>query len=125
MNYMSEVAKILGVDMNQDFECNGMNYTYRITENGLTCSGSYGADSLMMILNGKLAIKHKPWKPKYGDIYYCVNSLGCALDEQWYGDFIDVLHYKIGNCYKTRDEAEANIDKWISFYESDEVLEVR
>jgi hypothetical protein len=123
-NYMAEIANMLGVDMNQDFECNDMSYKYRITEDGLTSSGSYGADSLMMILNGTLTIKRKPWKPSYGSVYYCVSSNGAVMEEQWYDDFIDKINYKLGNCYKLMSQAETDRDKWVSFYASDDVLEV-
>lgn len=123
-NYMEEVANMLGVEMDQDFECNDVCYKYRITDGGLTSNGCYCAEILMMILNGELTIKRKPWKPKYSDIYYRVGSIGNISKEQWYGDILDTLYYKIGNCYKTREEAEANCEKWISFYKSDEVLEV-
>ena len=123
-NYMEEVANMIGVEMDQDFECNEICYTLRIAKNGLKCGGRYSADILMMILDGELTIKHNPWKPKYGDMYYCVNSQGVVVNEQWYDDFIDKVHYKLGNCYKQESQAEANRDKWISFYESDEVLEV-
>lgn len=33
-------------------------------------------------------------------------------------------YYKLGNCYRTKAEAEFNRDKWMAFYASDEVLEV-
>ena len=36
----------------------------------------------------------------------------------------DKTFYKLGNCYRTCEEAEANRDKWVKFYVSDEVLEV-
>ena len=125
MNYMAEVAKMLGVEMNVDFECNdNRGYKYRITENGFTCSGCYGADCLMMILNGDLTIKRKPWKPKYNEEYYFINSTGHTCQEKWYGDVIDTLYYKLGNCYKHKDQADANSERWISFYTSDDVLEV-
>lgn len=123
MNYMAEVAKMLGVEMNNDFECNESNYKYCITENGLTCSGCYGADSLMMILKGDLTIKRKPWKPEIHEEFYTVFYDGSVGRKYWDG-MAHVNYYKLGNCYRTKEEAEANRDKWISFYASDEVLEV-
>lgn len=124
MNYMKQVANMLGVEVDVDFECYENSYKYKITENGLVSSGCYGADSLMMLLNGDLTIKRKPWKPQYGATYYCVCKQGYVRHEKWYCDAIDVLYYKIGNCYKTRGEAEANINKWAAFFGSDDVLEV-
>ena len=124
MSYMAEVAKMLGVKMNEDFECYGRHEPYRITEDKITYNGVWSADSLVMILNGELKIKRKPWKPQHGDTYYCVSSQGHVLKEKWYGDVIDTLYYKLGNCYKTREEAEPHRDRWSAFYKSDDVLEI-
>lgn len=123
-NYMAEVAKLLGVEIGEDFECEESSCTYRITDGGLTCNGCYGTDSLMMILNGRLTIKRKPWKPKYNEEYWAV-----TIDDEprmfiWDGYMFDLSCYKLGNCYRTKEEAKANRDKWLSFYTSDEVLEV-
>lgn len=76
------------------------------------------------ILDGKMVIKHKPWKPSEGDKYWYVSSDGSVDYYSWTDDTMDFLAYKLGNCYKTEREAEANRDKWIAFYASDEVLEV-
>lgn len=124
MNYMADVAKMLGVEMNQDFECNKSSCTYRITEHGLTCNGCYGSDSLMMILNGEYTIKRKPWKLNENDIFWSVNASGNVMWGVWTGATHNLACYKLGNCYRTEEEAVANRDKWISFYASDEVLEV-
>lgn len=125
-NYMAEIAKLLGVEINKDFECEESSCTYRITENGLQCNGCYGADSLMMILNGDYKIKRKPWKPKYGDHYWAVSADPTEHFHfiKWEGSPSDYSNYKLGNCYATMEAAKVNKSKWISFYESDEVLEV-
>ena len=77
-----------------------------------------------MLLSGQLEIKRKPWKPKYNQCYYSIGPGGVLEPGRWMNDFIDVAMYKLGNCYRTAEEAEANRDKWVKFYESDEVLEV-
>ena len=123
-NYMAEVAKMLGVEMDQDFECNEIGYKYRITDRGLVGCGCWRADSLMMMLTGELTIKREPWKPQHGDSYYCVSRNGYVLNEIWYDDIMDNLCYKLGNCYKSKEQAKANLAKWIAFYSSDDVLEV-
>ncbi len=68
------------------------------------------------------------WKPKDFEEYWVVDiDLDCChvgTDVYYSWCAACVNFYKIGNCYKTKEEAEANIDKWISFYASDEVLEV-
>ena len=126
MNYMEQVAKMLGVELGQYFEvyrCDGL---YTFTYSGLydVQSGFATEKVLNNLLSGEYKIKHKPWKPKYGDIYYAVGKTGHACSEQWYGDILDTLYYKVGNCYKTYEDAAANCEKWISFYASDEILEV-
>jgi hypothetical protein len=123
-NYMAEVAKMLGVEMNKNFRCDYVNGVFCITDEKLTYNGVYSSDMLMMLLNGQLAIKHKPWKPQYGEYYYYVSRNNYVLRAQWYDDIIDVLMYKLGNCYCTKEQAEANRDKWVAFYASDDVLEV-
>jgi hypothetical protein len=124
VNYMPEVAKMLGVEMNKDFECEESSCTYRITEHGLTCNGCYGADSLMMILSGKYTIKQGPWKPET-DVCFCyMDQNGRCRSHGWDNDAHSLNYYKIGNCYKTSEEAEVNRDKWVEFYSSDDVLEV-
>ena len=126
MNYMEKVANMLGVEIGQYFEIGGLYGTYFLANSGLyhVESGYEVEKTLSDLLSGKCKIKHKPWKPKYGEHYYCVGSTGNAHREQWYGDVLDILYYKVGNCYKTYEEAKANLDKWTAFYASDEVFEV-
>ena len=126
MNYMEQVAKMLGVELGQYFEICGRYGTYFLSYDGFYqveggCKVEY---MLSNLLSGECKIKHKPWKPNYGEIYYSVNSFGKVCEEQWYRDLLDRMFYKIGNCYKDISQAEVNRDKWISFYASDEVLEV-
>lgn len=121
-NYMAEVAKLLGVDMNKDFECNESSYTYRFTENGLTCNGCYGADSLMMILRGDLTIKNQTWRPKEDEIFWHIDAFGNSVLDKWTGHSAHLTLYSVGNCYRTEADAKKDRDKWMSFYMSDEVL---
>ena len=70
------------------------------------------------------------WVPKDFEEYWVVDI---DLDGCYVAPCPDVYYswcascvnfYKIGNCYRTKEEAEANIEKWASFYASDKVLEV-
>lgn len=130
-NYMADVAKLIGVELNEIFEYETLpGIPFKLTETGLVCLGPATIsrdvmnESLLRILTGCTKIKRKPWRPKYGEIYYCVGTdfkIGNNRNENC---FTDIVLYKLGNCYKTRKEAEANFDKWVKFFESDEVLEV-
>lgn len=124
MNYMAEVAKMLGVELGEDFKCNESTCTYRITKYDLLCNGVHGAESLMMLLDGTLTVAQKPWKPKVDERFYIVTVDGGVMYKYWDDCSSHINYYKLGNFYRTYKEAEVNRDKWIAFYSSDEVLEV-
>lgn len=130
-NHMAEVAKMLGVELGEKFELESIpGIPFKFTEDGLVCLGPAKIsrdvmnEAFMHILTGCSKIKCKPWKPKFGEYYWMVNQYGSIVDFVWVDSFVNVSTYKLGNCYRTREEAEANRDKWVAFYASDEVLEV-
>ena len=134
-NHMEEVAKMLSVELEEEFEVEYRGKTVvsaKLTGAGLQLTNINGLDIyisdssiiLEWLLTGHCTVKRLPWKPNYGDSYYSIGPGGCLEPGQWLDDFIDIAMYKLGNCYRTVQEAEANKDKWIAFYESDEMLEV-
>ena len=125
-NYMAEIAKMLGVNICEEFEIKGYPNRYMFindgminVESGFMCDGT-----MWKLLTGEATIKRPPWKPKYDEYYYHIGESGYSYEKKWYSDVMDMLYYKLGNCYRTKEEAEANRDKWVAFYASDEVLEV-
>lgn len=48
---------------------------------------------------------NKRWQPEEGQIYYFVNSEGFVSFETWSGYIRDENRYKMGNVFKTHDEA--------------------
>ena len=129
MNYMKEVAKMLGVEIGEGFYINTHgDFEFVFTENGLfTMHGSAVCNNtLNSLLSGTAFIKRKPCKPEDGDEFYYVDYAGYPVHFCTKGcDPDDYLnYYKLGNCYRTKKEAEANSEKWKAFYASDEVLEV-
>lgn len=123
---MEEVAKILGIELGEDFEIKGCDGTYYLVADGLyqAQSGFKCEKTLHGLLVGDLIIKRKPWKPLACDRYFYVRCDGMIFPTNWSDCLTDKLLYKLGNCYRTMKEAESNRDKWIAFYASDEVLEV-
>lgn len=126
MNYMAEIAKLFGVELCEEFEIKGYPSRYMFindgminAESGFVCDGT-----LLKLLTNQVFIKRKPWKPKVDERYYSVAENGIPEENICVWDHFDIILYKLGNCYRTREEAEANRDKWVTFYESDEVLEV-
>lgn len=133
MNHMAEVAKMLGVELGEEFEVSRYpSVDCTIKEGGLYIRGkdtqndfsTYGDVILINLLRGELTIKRKPWKPSIDDTFWLVDQNGDLISSKWrkYTEQLDL--YKLGNCYRTYEEAGVNRDKWVTFYASDEVLEV-
>lgn len=134
---MSEVAKMLGVELGERFELNlydeydkkayGDN-EYYLCENGVKLDKKdrvcISSDLLLWILCGRVTIKRKPWKPQLDEYYWHIDVDGSHHLTAWQGVSFDRNYYKLGNCYQTAEEAKANRDKWVAFYKTDEVLEV-
>ena len=128
-NCMQKVAEMLGIGLGEEFEVTYPENTHMILkEDGLhgdSIYTNYDADYILRcLLTGESEIKIMKSFPKYHDTYFFVNETGNVGDEVWVDYDIDIMRYKLGNCYRTKDEARSNVDKWISFYSSDEVLEV-
>ena len=138
MNHMSEVAKILGVELNEEFKiifpqspnCYATailnNERLYIKDHNIANQDHWQLSALTYLLNGSYAIKRKPWKPTEEDAYWIVDADSIVVKYVGFNmlDADHVNYYKLGNCYRTKEEAEANISKWAAFYKSDEVLEV-
>ena len=135
MNYMPEVAKLLGVEIGEEFEiifpnseCHATailnNCELYIKKHNLANQDGWQMSALKNLLNGTYKIKLTPWKPKYGGFYYHIDEDGYVYSDEWRNESIDINFYKLGNCYQTAQEAENNSEKWIEFYKSDEVLEI-
>ena len=133
-NYMAEVAKLLGVELGEEFEIDygrTRTSTANITKTGLHIINTNMVDflgdlnraTLDWLLIGNCTIKRKPWKPECAEVFWYVDDCGNVKHRQWVSLDCDNF-YKIGNCYCTREEAYVNRKKWVAFYASDEVLEV-
>lgn len=124
---MKEVANMLGVELDERFSINDTQPIYYFSEDGLHCdeTGDWLCGLYMNhLLSGEYTIKRKPWKPAFAEKYYSIGPGGVLEPGDWLCDFIDVALYKLGNCYRTPEEAEAHRAEWVKFYASDEILEV-
>ena len=63
---------------------------------------------LKLVEKGQSDVKGE-W-PQEGDYYYFLTSNDYIDDyieeEHWYGDEVDRFHYDVGNCFRTKEEAE-------------------
>lgn len=52
------------------------------------------------------------WKPEMRDEYYYIEENGSIDSYRWDNYGYDNEHYKIGNCFKTREEAEFVVERF-------------
>lgn len=123
-NYMSEVAKMLGVELGEEFKIG--NDDYVLMNDGLINISNNSNSTVVFtnVLNGTYTIKRKPWKPSKNRTFYFIDEDGFVCQDEWINCWSDIILYKIGNCYKTAAEAEKYRAEWLSFYKSDVLLEV-
>ena len=51
------------------------------------------------------------WQPSNDELYYAINTEGGFFRSEWKEHFLDKNRFSIGNCFKTREEVESNIEK--------------
>ena len=116
MNYYKQFAEMLGVELGEEFslknnKTNVLNECrYKITqEEGIM----YSIDRekwvrsvcLMSIINGSYSVVKLPWKPKDGDSYCYYDGMRGAECSHWNGFNYDYYTWKLGNCFRTEEEA--------------------
>ena len=118
---MAEVAKLLGVELNEVFFVKGCSgcYTYysktylKFTESGLkdsvnrTSWHSAAAWVWKSLITGALKINKLPWKPSRDDAYYMpsVTSIDKYIKLFWTGSKNDEDSYQQGLVFRTEKEA--------------------
>ena len=129
-NHMEEVAKLLGVELEEEFRIEGthVDYIYKISEKGLflRCSGrdwwEEVPDTLVQMLAGmtRKIIKF-PWKPQKDDTYYMptVTSTGKCSTLWWSNDDYDKEYYRMGLICKTSEEAVALTKKIVAMVQEE------
>lgn len=110
-NLIPQIAKMLGVELGEEFKIKGYDRTYWFDLDGLH-SGEYAADDedLHDLLCGVTEIAKLPWKPKKGDVYFSFALLGdkWVVRPLWCGGFPnEYALLEKGWVYRTCEEAEA------------------
>lgn len=110
-NYMADVAKILGVELGEEFKISCVNGTYKFTTDGLKFKvreewivASFMSD----LLTGKHKIIKLPWQPKNGDRYYFPGD-GFTITSHsiWCGLTLEYALKEAGMIFRTAEECEA------------------
>lgn len=119
MNYWKQITKMLGLELDENFIVTDVDgerideYTYKFTEDGIfgkqptsdiwSCQPT---SVLRDILNGDYAVSMRR-KPKKCEKYYIYNPCsGVVSFTDWLDDDIDFCRWKVGNCFRTKEEAE-------------------
>ena len=113
-NKMVEVCKLAGVGLGESFKLNIIDSDiYHIEEKGLEAKigGVWRkADGLEKILTGEIEVIKLPYHPSSGDTYYMVDGQieteNRVVRRIWMDISLDFMNYILGNCFKTRQEAE-------------------
>lgn len=120
MNYYKQFAEMLGLELEQEFvliDDDGKRkdvYTYKFTEDGVLYKSptftNWSINSLGTIgkiLNGDVKAVPKPWKPKHGEKYWNYSTKSNQACYSMFDEFVeDYVLWKIGNCFRTKEEAE-------------------
>lgn len=124
-NIMPDIAKLLGVEINEDFElriaeqplikCSGM---FCITKNNIVARKNNGdiwqpliSDSIYDLFNGTLEVVRKPFEPKNNEQYWSYAFYSQENDWQvvwtnWRDSLADYMRLKLGLCFRTEEEAK-------------------
>ena len=126
-NLIPEIAKMLGVELGEEFKIKGFNgVTYRFANDGLRLTHDDGSRkfdttanmALIDLLSGIAEIVKMPWKPKREGTFwtFCINGdddddLSEVDWYVWHEDVEDLARLKAGWVYRTKEEAEAALPK--------------
>lgn len=120
MNYYKQIAEMLGVELEEEFKLKPSclekpwNCIYRFSTDGLENKYSDGVwrkcekGAIDNILIGQTEVIKIPWKPKDGDAYWkWATYIELAQFKHWNGSSTDFACWKLGNCFKTSEEAQS------------------
>lgn len=113
-NYMQDVAKMLGVELEEEFKIDSSDKIFKFYKNGLCfqCGGAWlRADNILIdLIKGDSKIVKLPWQPKKGDEYYYPGAGFRNICSAGWGNSVLGLAYKeAGFIFKTYEECEASL----------------
>ena len=119
-NLIPEIAKLLGVEVGEEFKVKGdYELTYIFTDDdGLKITFAGGIEipqlstnsAFVALVMGKDEIVKLPWKPKKGDDYYTFGGSDGSWrvsQQHWTCHPFDLALFEKGWVYRTRAEAES------------------
>ena len=115
-NLLGEIAKRLGVELNEEFQIKDVNtgklipdYLGKITETKfLVKNGNdnwfQDGDYFLYFLNGELEVVQKPYKPKTNEVYYTYADAWEPTAVTWTGNAWDYINKSCNMVFRTREE---------------------
>ena len=119
-NCMAAIAKMLGVELGEEFiiENKDRKETVVLAMDGfhvIQPNDVLGPDHgklLSKVLQGLYEVKKKPWEPKYGEMYYILNTGALIVESySWGNSTFDFAVKSLGVIYRTKEEAEAHFSE--------------
>lgn len=111
-NYMADVAKLLGIELEEEFMVTEDDSIYKITKDGLEYKSDdgnwyYANDVFLNLLDGTIEIVKLPWQPDVGDEYYYPSfDLKRVSYSRWNSETFDFAYKEAGMVFKTKKECE-------------------
>lgn len=125
-NYMPEVARILGVEIGEEFDLiyeTGQKSDwgpYKITRDGLVDkSGNWTLNetAILNLLKGNYTFQKRPWRPKEGELFWTINGKG-NVEKYHFSDYMyDLALLNMGNCFPTKKAAKAAAPEMLAKFE--------
>lgn len=110
--YMEDVAKMLGLELYEEFKIENENkeYLYGFTENGLLVKireDWVPSCKLEDLIVGRCKIIKLPWIPKVGKLYYRPSkNFDDVIFDFWSNSSLDFAFKEAGMVFKTKNECE-------------------
>ena len=112
-NYMADVAKLLGIELEEEFKLTGYSGTFVLTNKGMMWLApdkrrSSEVFALENLLTGRNELVRVSWQPKGGDeYYYPVCNFKDVSSTNWVYSIVDFAYKEAGFIFKTYEECEA------------------
>lgn len=124
-NLISEICKLLGVELGEEFKLKSANngrsikMKFFFKDNELYIADKFGEictrnDFLPPILRGELEIVKLPWKPNYRQEYWTFglkDGVWVVVSREWEDYPAEILLFDKGWVFRTKEEAQAALPK--------------
>lgn len=124
-NYMPEVARMLGVEIGEEFDIfdnDGEKIVYspyKITDNAIVdCEGDPIPGLFYDLLTSKYTLQKCPWRPKDGEKYWLITNEEELTWRYFYEScIVELALLNMGNCFPAKKAAKAAVPEMLAKFE--------